>query len=96
MPGRQLGSGASAEIPPSFRSELTRGEDVVDVATWAGSIPAASGVAPRVRIASKWFNLMWLVPVGFVLLLACGVAAWECPPRLSPASRALIADCSDP
>jgi DMSO/TMAO reductase YedYZ molybdopterin-dependent catalytic subunit/thiosulfate reductase cytochrome b subunit len=72
---RGLASGASAQIPRSFRSELTRGEDVVDVATWAGSIPAASGVAPRVRLASKWFNVLWLFPIGFVVLLACVAAA---------------------
>jgi hypothetical protein len=34
---RGLASGASAQIPRSFRSELTRGEDVVNVATWAGN-----------------------------------------------------------
>jgi methionine sulfoxide reductase catalytic subunit len=28
-------------------------------------------VAPRVRIGrSKWFNLLWLIPIGFVLLIA--------------------------
>ena len=58
----------------SFRSELTgKGEEVID-AQWAGSIPAQYGVAPRVRIgASKWFNLLWLIPIGF-LLLVIGVA----------------------
>jgi methionine sulfoxide reductase catalytic subunit len=63
-------SGASADVPPSFRPALTLGEDVVDVATWAGSVPAAHGVAPRVRVGrDRWFNLLWLLPLGFVLLL---------------------------
>jgi DMSO/TMAO reductase YedYZ molybdopterin-dependent catalytic subunit/thiosulfate reductase cytochrome b subunit len=55
----------------SFRSELSRKEhDVID-AEWAGGIPAQYGVAPRIRIGhSKWFNLLWLIPIGFVILIA--------------------------
>lgn len=54
----------------SYRRELTAGEDVIDPATWAGSVPQANGIAPRVRIgASRWFNLLWLLPIGFALLL---------------------------
>ena len=41
---------------------------------WAGGIAAQYGVAPRVRIGkSKWFNLLWLIPIGF-LLLVIGIA----------------------
>ena len=62
-----------SEISPdqvrSFRSQLTRGEDIVDPTTWAGSIPQVQGIAPRVRIGrSRWFNLLWLLPIGFVVL----------------------------
>ncbi|WP_111720667.1 molybdopterin-dependent oxidoreductase [Homoserinimonas sp. OAct 916] len=59
------------EILGSFRSELTRKKhDVIDP-EWAGSIPAQYGVAPRIRIGrSKWFNLLWFIPIGFVLLIA--------------------------
>jgi len=54
----------------SYRSQLTRGEDIVDPATWAGSIPQAHGIAPRVRVGhSRWFNLLWLLPIGFLLLI---------------------------
>ena len=67
-------SGASARVPADFRSGLTRGADVVDTATWAGSTPSATGVAPRLRLGRRWFNLLWLLPIGFVILLA-GVAA---------------------
>jgi sulfoxide reductase catalytic subunit YedY len=54
----------------SFRSELTRKpDDVIDQA-WAGSIPAQYGVAPRIRLGhGKWFNLLWLIPIGFVVLV---------------------------
>ncbi len=61
---------------PGFRSQLTKGEDVVDPATWAGSIPAARGIAPRLRVGrSRWFNLLWLLPIGFVFLIASVAAA---------------------
>ena len=44
------------------------------MSTWAGSVPAAHGVAPKVRMGkSRWFNLLWLLPRGFLLLLI-GVA----------------------
>ena len=65
-----------SDEPQSFRSQLTVGEDVVDPATWAGSVPAAHGIAPHVRIGrTKWFNLLWLLPIGLVgLLVAVAIA----------------------
>ncbi len=60
----------------SYRSQLTMGEDVVDPTTWAGSVPKARGIAPRVRVGrSRWFNLLWLLPIAFVLLIAAVAAA---------------------
>ena len=56
--------------------ELIPGEDVIDPATWAGSVPQIGGIAPRVRIGrSRWFNLLWLLPIGFVLLVAAVAVA---------------------
>ncbi|MGI8708951.1 MAG: molybdopterin-dependent oxidoreductase [Actinomycetota bacterium] len=67
---------ASPQARRSFRSQLTRGEDVVDPSTWAGSVPHAQGVAPRVRIGrSRWFNLLWLLPLGFLVLIVAVAAA---------------------
>lgn len=62
--------GISGQRPAGFRDELTKKKhDVVDE-SWAGSVPAQYGVAPRLRIGrSKWFNLLWLLPIGFVLLI---------------------------
>ena len=69
-------SSLSPEVLRSFRSQLSTGEDVVDPATWAGSVPTAHGIAPRVRIGrSKWFNLLWLLPIGFVVLIVAIAAA---------------------
>ncbi|HEY5320787.1 MAG TPA: hypothetical protein VIJ76_07915, partial [Galbitalea sp.] len=67
---------ASPEAVPSFRSQLTAGEDTVDPLTWAGSIPQVNGIAPHVRIGrSRWFNLLWLLPIGLVGLLVAVAAA---------------------
>jgi thiosulfate reductase cytochrome b subunit len=66
----------SPQTVRSFRSQLTAGEDVVDPTTWAGSVPQAQGIAPRVRIGrSRWFNLLWLLPIGFVMLIVAVAAA---------------------
>jgi methionine sulfoxide reductase catalytic subunit len=69
-------SGVSPEAVRSFRSQLTMGEDAVDPTTWAGSVPQEQGIAPRVRIGrSRWFNLLWLLPIGFVVLIVAVAAA---------------------
>ena len=54
----------------SFRDELdSKRYSVVDE-DWAGGVPAQYGVAPRVRIGKdKWFNLLWLIPIGLALLI---------------------------
>jgi hypothetical protein len=68
----------SPEAKHQYRDLLTKGEDVIDPKTWAGSFPAAYGIAPRVRLgANRWFNLLWLVPIGFVLLLVAVAVAKE-------------------
>ena len=71
---------AASEISPApvrnFRSQLTSGQDVVDPLTWAGSIAPVHGIAPRVRIGrSRWFNLLWLLPIGFVGLMVAVATA---------------------
>jgi methionine sulfoxide reductase catalytic subunit len=67
--------GISPRAVSDLRERLTKGEDIVDPKSWAGSVPAAFGIAPRLRIGAKrWFNLAWLVPIGWVLLLL-GVGA---------------------
>ncbi len=68
--------GHTPATPADYREQLSRGENVVDPATWAGSLPAAQGIAPRIRIGrSKWLNLLWLLPVGFFLLVVAVAAA---------------------
>jgi len=71
LPAPDVGAGGTKA---GFRIELdTKRYTVVDE-DWAGGLPAQYGVAPRVRIGqSKWFNLLWLVPIGLLLLLV-GIA----------------------
>ncbi len=69
-------SSVSPDTVRSWRSGLTPGEDVIDTATWAGSVPQVTGIAPRVRVGhSKWFNLLWLLPLGLVLLIVLVASA---------------------
>jgi methionine sulfoxide reductase catalytic subunit len=75
-----LPTSAASSVPPeivrSYRSQLTPGEDVIDAATWAGSVPQVNGVAPRVRVGrSRWFNLLWLLPIAFLLLIVAVAVA---------------------
>jgi DMSO/TMAO reductase YedYZ molybdopterin-dependent catalytic subunit/thiosulfate reductase cytochrome b subunit len=59
-----------------LRPRLTPGADVIDPADWAGSLPHATGVAPRVRIGrERWFNLLWLLPIGFLVLMSAVAVA---------------------
>jgi DMSO/TMAO reductase YedYZ molybdopterin-dependent catalytic subunit/thiosulfate reductase cytochrome b subunit len=79
-PAREPSPPAPTKVSPeavrSFRSQLTAGEDTVDPLTWAGSIPQLRGIAPHVRIGrSRWFNLLWLLPIGFIGLLVAVAAA---------------------
>ena len=50
-----------------LRSTLTVGGDTVDLAEWAGALPQVNGTAPHIRFGSRWFNLVWLLPIGVVL-----------------------------
>ncbi len=69
-PSAERRGGLSPDVVRSYRYQLTPGEDVIDPATWAGSVPQVNGIAPRVRVGRhKWFNLLWLLPIGFLLLI---------------------------
>ncbi|ODR04618.1 oxidoreductase [Mycolicibacillus koreensis] len=58
----------------SFRSELKSAENEVNSETWAGGLENKQAIAPHLRVGrDKWFNVLWLLPLGFVVLIA-GVA----------------------
>jgi DMSO/TMAO reductase YedYZ molybdopterin-dependent catalytic subunit/thiosulfate reductase cytochrome b subunit len=69
-PSEEPPGASSFDASASFRDQLTVGEEVIDPATFAGSIPAVNGVSPRIRIGRhRWFNLLWLIPIGFAAVL---------------------------
>ena len=69
-------SSVSPDVVRSYRWQLTPGEDVIDTGTWAGSVPHVNGIAPRVRVGrTRWFNLLWLLPIGFGLLIVAVAVA---------------------
>lgn len=86
--------GRTVSITPDVvRSELDQllpGEDVVTVERWAGGLPQAGGIGPRVRVGrSRWFNLLWLIPIGLALLIAAVAVAQGL--RNTPAVQRFIA-----
>ncbi len=66
-PADDIGAGG---VTRSLSEELDSKRYTVVNEDWAGGVPAQYGVSPRVRIGrSKWFNLLWLLPIGLVLVL---------------------------
>ena len=56
-----------------YRAELRLAEDIVNPQTWAGGMEDKRAIAPRLRVGrDKWFNLLWLIPIGFALLVDGG------------------------
>ncbi|HEY9305976.1 MAG TPA: oxidoreductase, partial [Mycobacterium sp.] len=57
---------------PDFRNEIHTAEDTIDVETYGGGFDLTRrATAPRLRVGrDKWFNLLWLIPIGFALLVA--------------------------
>jgi methionine sulfoxide reductase catalytic subunit len=61
----------SGEPDPLERS-IARSHDSVVADKWA---PPSNGIIPQIRIGSHWFNVLWLLPIGFVgLILGMAVA----------------------
>lgn len=59
---------------PSFRTELDSHRYHAVGKEWAGGVAPQFGVAPRIRVGrTKWFNLLWLIPIGvglFIIVIA--------------------------
>jgi len=54
-----------------YGAELHLAENIVNPETWAGGMEDKRAIAPRLRVGrDKWFNLLWLIPIGFALLVA--------------------------
>ncbi len=60
----------------SHRDELKKAGDIVDRETWAGGLDDKRAIAPRLRVGrDKWFNVLWLIPIGFATLVAAVAVA---------------------
>lgn len=71
-----LSAASSAVDVADYRARLSTPEEVIHHGRWAGGIPPSPGIAPRVRLGrNRWFNLLWLLPLGVVVLLAAVAAA---------------------
>ncbi|MEO8815785.1 MAG: oxidoreductase, partial [Mycobacterium sp.] len=71
------GAGAASPVGVvNHRAELKLAGDIVDVESWAGGLEDKRAIAPRLRIGrDRWFNLLWLLPIGFVGLVAAVAVA---------------------
>jgi hypothetical protein len=67
-----LAVGRSLQSDPDFRSEIHTAEDIIDVETYGGGFDLTRrATAPRLRVGrDRWFNLLWLIPIGFAVLVA--------------------------
>jgi hypothetical protein len=67
-----LAAGTPLTFDPDYRHEIHTAEDIVDVEEYGGGFDLTRrATAPRVRVGrDKWFNLLWLIPIGFVGLVA--------------------------
>jgi methionine sulfoxide reductase catalytic subunit len=80
-PGTAVGSAEPTELGEleaveleleGYRTEIHHAHDRIDPATYGGGFDnTRRATAPRLRVGrDKWFNLLWLLPIGFVLLVA--------------------------
>ncbi|MCZ2154956.1 MAG: molybdopterin-dependent oxidoreductase [Bryobacterales bacterium] len=68
-----------------LRSQLTTAPRDLDLGLW---LPPQTGIVPRIRIFSRWVNILWALPVGFLALLVTVAIAQEL--RTFPAVQAFI------
>ena len=67
-----LAAGTPLTSIPDYRNEIHTAHDTIDVEAYGGGFDLTRrATAPRLRIGrDKWFNLLWLIPIGFALLIA--------------------------
>ncbi|MGW6693008.1 molybdopterin-dependent oxidoreductase [Rhodococcus sp. NPDC054953] len=69
-------SGRPDTAVAAYRTDLQPGEDALNLDTWAGGLSNTRALAPRVRLGrGTWFNLLWLLPLGFIVLLVAVAVA---------------------
>ena len=62
----------TTQLHDAIATNLVAADDRVRLSDW---LPPQAGVIPRLRIGERWISVLWLLPLGFVLLvLAVAVA----------------------
>ena len=80
-PGTGEASGESTQLKEvelvelaleSYSAEIHPAHDQIDLKTYGGGFDLSRrATAPKLRVGrDKWFNLLWLIPIGFALLVA--------------------------
>ena len=69
------------KLPPHdpIASTLSSADDRIVLSHWT---PPRDGIVPHIRFAKRWFNLLWLIPIGaagLVLLIALAQSLRELP-----------------
>ncbi len=67
-----LAVGTPLATIPDYRNEIHTAEDTIDVEAYGGGFDLTRrATALKLRVGrDKWFNLLWLIPIGFALLIA--------------------------
>src|SRR5262249_61969536 len=62
--------------PAPLEADLSPAEDRIVAAEWSRRIPPIMARVPQVRIGRRWYSILWLVPIGVVLLIV-GIGVWQ-------------------
>lgn len=67
-----LAVGTPLTSDPGYRHEIHTAHDTIDVEEYGGGFDLTRrATAPKLRVGrDRWFNLLWLIPIGFGLLIA--------------------------
>jgi methionine sulfoxide reductase catalytic subunit len=68
-----------------FETKLTHADDRIVLSDW---LPPQWGSTPHIRFGKRWFNIFWLLPLGFLFLLIGVAVAQEL--RQVPAVQAFL------
>ena len=68
-----------------FEAKLTHADDRIRLSEW---IPQQWGVIPCIRFGKRWFNTLWLMPLGLLFLIIGVAVAQEI--RQIPAVKAFM------
>lgn len=69
-----------------IEAKLSPADDRILLNDW---LPPQAGVVPRIKIGKRWINVLWVLPLGFVLLVI-GVAAAQALRELPAVQNFLV------